>query len=97
MKGNPNDESMKNHFIAKVWDPVDQEYKPLYILPDATDEVKGGVYLTDELTDDSAAIGVTAITPQGVNAALDELIRVDSQEPDAEVYPNCKLWVQPSA
>lgn len=89
MKGNPNDESMKNHFIAKIWDAVDNEYKPIYVLADATIDIKGGVYLTDEIIDSD----IIVITPQGVHITSQELIEVEDNQP---VVHRCKLWIQPS-
>lgn len=71
-KGNPNDESMKINFVAKVWDEKAQDYKPLYIAPDATDEVRGDVYLSDAVDGtENAETGVTAATPAAVKKAYD--------------------------
>lgn len=71
-KGNPNDESMKINFVAKVWDDKAQDYKPLYIAPDATDEVRGDVYLSDAVDGtENAETGVTAATPAAVKKAYD--------------------------
>lgn len=71
-KGEPNDSSKKLNFVAKVYDPVAKSYKPIYVLPDATDKVLGGVYLSDSTTGtDSAATGVVAATPKAVKAVQD--------------------------
>lgn len=67
--GNPNDKSKLLNFVAKVYDPVAKTYKPIYELPDATDQVYGGVRLSDATdSTSSAATGVTAASPAAVNA-----------------------------
>ena len=71
-KGNPNDSSKLNNFVAKVYDPTAKTYRPIYVLPDATDKVLGGVYLSDSTSGtDKAATGVVAATPAAVKAAND--------------------------
>ena len=71
-KGNPNDSSKLNNFVAKVYDPTAKTYRPIYVLPDATDKVLGGVYLSDSTSGtDKAATGVIAATPAAVKAAND--------------------------
>ena len=71
-KGNPNDSSRKNNFIAKVWDDVRKEYRPIYEAPEATSTVLGDVYLSDSVTSsDGAAKGVTAATPLAVKTVQD--------------------------
>lgn len=71
-KGNPNDASKKLNFVAKVYDPKAKAYRPIYILPDATDNVQGGVYLSDEINaTDNAATGVVAATPKAVKTVND--------------------------
>ena len=71
-KGNPNDSSKLNNFVAKVYDPTAKTYRPIYVLPDATDKVLGGVYLSDSTSGtDKAATGVVAATPTAVKAAND--------------------------
>lgn len=71
-KGTPNDESMKLNFVAKVYDPVAKDYKPVYIAPDATDKVRGDVYLSDAVdSDSSAATGVVAASPKAVKTVQD--------------------------
>lgn len=71
-KGNPNDESMLNNFVARVWDDKAKDYRPIYVAPDATSSIRGDVYLSDA-TDgtDNAATGVTAATPAAVKSAND--------------------------
>lgn len=71
-KGNPNDSTMKNNFVAKVYDPTLKTYRPIYIAPDATNNKRGEVWLSDA-TDatDSAATGVVAATPKAVKAVND--------------------------
>lgn len=71
-KGNPNDSTMKNNFVAKVYDPTLKTYRPIYVAPDATDNKRGEVWLSDA-TDatDSAATGVVAATPKAVKAVND--------------------------
>lgn len=74
-KGSPNDESMKSNFVAKVWDKKAKEYKPIYTAPDATDEVRGDVYLSDDIDSaDDAKKSVTAATPKAVKDALEKAI-----------------------
>ena len=71
-KGTPNDESMKLNFVAKVYDPVAKDYRPVYIAPDATDKVRGDVYLSDAVDSDSdAATGVVAASPKAVKTVQD--------------------------
>lgn len=66
-KGAPNGEDLKLNYVVKVWDQVAEKYRPIYIAPDSTDEVRGDVYLTDTPNEeDTAALGVTAISPKGV-------------------------------
>lgn len=73
----PNDpQTRKNNFIVKVWDDKANngsgDYRPIYILPDATDEIVGGVYLTDTANEkETATSGMTAISPAGVIKALE--------------------------
>lgn len=70
----PNGEDKKLNFIAKVYDPVTQTYRPLYIAPDATDKVQGDVFLTDIIDETkNAAEGMTAITPAAVKGLADKL------------------------
>ena len=77
-KGNPNDDSRKLNFVARVYDPDATEdptygkYRPVYIAPEATSTVLGDVYLSDA-TDgtESAATGVTAATPAAVKKVQD--------------------------
>lgn len=72
-KGSPNDESMLLNFVAKIWDDKAKAYKPVYIAPDATNDVRGDVYLSDDVNDDdNAESGVTAATPAAVKKAYDE-------------------------
>ena len=70
----PNGEEKKLNFVAKVYDPVTQTYRPLYIAPDATDVVQGDVFLTDDVDETkTAAEGMTAITPAGVKALANKI------------------------
>lgn len=61
--GFPNDSTVSPNFIFKVRDPEDGHFKPCYVAPDATDEVRGDVYLSDvydqlqELPEDSPQPG----------------------------------------
>lgn len=61
-----------NSFVAKVYDTINDEWRPLYKAPDATDTVQGDVYLSDA-TDStlSADTGMTAATPAAVKAVND--------------------------
>lgn len=100
-KGNPNDPSMQLDFIAKVWDNEAQDYKPIYIAPDATDIKRGDVYLSDvfdpetnEVIDSSNADkGVTAATPYAVKktyeAVANKLDKIDpnDQEINSTILP----------
>lgn len=71
-KGNPNDSTMKNNFVAKVYDPTLKTYRPIYIAPDATNNKRGEVWLSDATNaTDSAATGVVAATPKAVKAVND--------------------------
>lgn len=71
-KGNPNDSTMKNNFVAKVYDPTLKTYRPIYVAPDATDNKRGEVWLSDATNGmDNAATGVVAATPKAVKAVND--------------------------
>lgn len=71
-KGNPNDSTMKNNFVAKVYDPTSKTYRPIYIAPDATNNKRGEVWLSDAIdATDDAATGVVAATPKAVKAVND--------------------------
>lgn len=71
-KGNPNDASKLLNFVAKVYDTKAKAWKPVYELPDATNEVHGGVYLSDATNSTSnAATGVVAATPAAVKTVND--------------------------
>lgn len=71
-KGNPNDSTMKNNFVAKVYDPTLKTYRPIYVAPDATDNKRGEVWLSDATNaTDNAATGVVAATPKAVKAVND--------------------------
>lgn len=80
MRGNPNTDDMKLDFTAKVYDAKSGTYKPVYILPDATSEVRGGTYLSDatdgtdgtgDTTIRDATSGVTAASPKAVKLVQD--------------------------
>lgn len=71
-KGNPNDSTMKNNFVAKVYDPTLKTYRPIYVAPDATDNKRGEVWLSDATNGtDSASTGVVAATPKAVKTVND--------------------------
>ena len=80
-KGSPNDATRKLNFVAKVWDAKYDNgdgsqgaYRPLYIAPEATDQVLGDVYLSDAIdSSDNASTGVTAATPYAVKQVSDKL------------------------
>lgn len=80
MRGNPNTDDMKLDFTAKVYDEKSGTYKPVYILPDATSDVRGGTYLSDatdgtdgtgDTTIRDASTGVTAASPKAVKLVQD--------------------------
>lgn len=61
-----------NSFVARVYDALHQEWRPLYQAPDSTDAVQGDVYLSDSVNSTlNAATGMTAATPAAVKAAND--------------------------
>lgn len=61
-----------NSFVARVYDTLHQEWRPLYQAPDSTDAVQGDVYLSDSVNSTlNAATGMTAATPAAVKAAND--------------------------
>lgn len=69
--GDPNKDKLV-HFIAKIWDPVANAYKPIYTAPDATNQVYGDVLLSDAVDSElDAATGVTAATPKAIKIAND--------------------------
>ena len=77
-KGNPNDDSRKLNFVARIYDPEATEdpkygkYRPVYIAPEATSSVLGDVYLSDAVDGtETAATGVTAATPTAVKKVQD--------------------------
>lgn len=68
----PNGTDKKLNFVAKVYDPIAKEFRPIYIAPDATDKVQGDVKLSDATNSTlNAATGMTAATPAAVKAAND--------------------------
>lgn len=61
-----------NGFTARVYDPLNQEWRPIYQAPDATNAVQGDVFLSDAVDSTlNAATGMTAATPAAVKAAND--------------------------
>lgn len=71
-KGAPNDKSKLLNFVAKVYDPIAKAYKPIYELPDATNTVHGGVYLSDAIAGEANSLtGVEAATPFAVKKVND--------------------------
>lgn len=67
----PN-ENKRLNFVAKVKDPVDGKFKPIYMAPDATDKIQGDVKLSDATNGTAnAASGMTAATPAAVKAVQD--------------------------
>ena len=78
-KGSPNGPERKLNFMPRVYDekatddPTYGKYRPLYIAPEATDEVLGDVYLSDAVDSTAnAESGVEAATPLAVKTAYDE-------------------------
>lgn len=69
----PN-ENKKLNFVAKVRDPSSGDFRPIYIAPDATDEVQGDVWLSDNYKTSTldAETGMTAATPFAVKQVWDE-------------------------
>ena len=67
----PN-ENKRLNFVAKVKDPIDGKFKPIYMAPDATDKIQGDVKLSDATNGTAnAASGMTAATPAAVKAVQD--------------------------
>lgn len=65
----PNGLDKVNIFVPKVYDHGRKRWMPLYIPPDATETVKGMVFLADNVglyKDYDAEDGMTAVTPAGV-------------------------------
>ena len=78
-KGSPNGPERKLNFMPRVYDekatddPTYGKYRPLYIAPEATNEVLGDVYLSDAINSTAnAESGVEAATPLAVKTAYDE-------------------------
>lgn len=70
----PNGEDKRLNFVAKVLDPVTNTYRPIYIAPDATNDIQGDVFLTDSIAgSEDAAIGMKAVTPKAVKTETDRL------------------------
>lgn len=96
MKGSPNSEFGKRNFVAKVLH--NGEYMPIYTASDATDTLRGEVYLSDAVDNDSnASKGVVAATPLAVktvnenaNNKLDKLSD-EKQAVQSEVEFNGKV------
>ena len=82
----PNGADKKLNFVAKVYDPVAKEFKPIYIAPDATDKVQGDVKLSDATNSTlNASQGMTAATPAAVKAANDNANnKLDKTIPEAQ-------------
>lgn len=58
-----------NKFVVKVRDPNGSGFRPVYVLPDATDKIKGGVKLSDAVNETSdAETGIVAATPAAVKS-----------------------------
>lgn len=71
-KGSPNGPDKLLNFVAKVYDPVAKDYRPIYIAPDATNVVQGDVLLSDATAStDDAATGITAASPLAVKKVND--------------------------
>lgn len=84
----PNSEDKKLNFVAKVFDPVTQTYRPLYIAPDGTDTVQGDVFLSDDADETkTAANGMTAVTPAGLYKAINEYNPFKHQTVGSETVP----------
>ena len=85
----PNGEDRKLGFVVKVRDPETDEFKPIYIAPDATDTVRGDVKLSDVIDSDlNAAEGMTAATPKAVKDAMSEVnkkVDKETEDPQAVV------------
>ena len=82
----PNGEDRKLKFVVKVRDPETDEFKPIYIAPDATDKVRGDVKLSDAIDSDlNAAEGMTAATPKAVKDAMAKVNKkVDKESEDPQ-------------
>ena len=77
----PNDASKLNHFVVKIWDEQAQQYRPIYIAPDATDRVRGDVKLSDIYDGaEDAATGMTAVTPKALKSLADRVKVVTTTE-----------------
>lgn len=79
----------KNNFVAKVYDKVRKEYRPIYVAPDATNTVRGAVYLSDDMDETmeqfTADRGITAATPAAVRKVHAEtLTKLDKDTTDAQ-------------
>lgn len=68
----PNGEDKKLNFVVKIFDEKTQQWRPMYIPPDATDKVQGDVKLSDAVDSTLDALeGMTAATPKAVKAVND--------------------------
>ena len=78
-KGSPNGPERKLNFMPRVYDekatddPTYGKYRPLYIAPEATDEVLGDVYLSEAIDSTAnAENGEEAASTLAVKTAYDE-------------------------
>ena len=87
-KGNPNSRAKLLNFVAKVYDPTTQTYKPIYEAPDATSTVYGDVLLSDTIDETlDAATGVTASTPKALSALDKKKLDLDSTKKQVVTGP----------
>lgn len=86
-----NNEDKKLNFVAKVFDPVTQTYRPLYIAPDGADTVQDDVFLSDDPDEiKTAAEGTIAITPAGLATQFGTATVGDTQTP---IYLNASTAI----
>lgn len=87
-KGNPNSRAKLLNFVAKVYDPTTQTYKPIYEAPDATSTVYGDVLLSDTIDETlDAATGVTASTPKALSVLDKKKLDLDSTKKQVVTGP----------
>lgn len=78
---------MSNNFVAKVWDASAGAYTPIYTAPDATDKIKGDVYLSDSINSDLGVDSGIAATPKAVKTVADRKLDMISSSEQVVTSP----------
>lgn len=72
MATTPNGPEKRLNFVPRVYDPESKQFRPLYIAPDATEQIQGDVFLSDAVDSElNAENGMTAASPKAVKSVQD--------------------------